>query len=88
MIFKFEDLFYILCFHCLTSSLLLHLRSLLLPNAIIFLCLWHVRKAWAENAVKKINVVVERTTVLQLLGDVMYDKGCGIDDDTIDWALA
>ena len=57
------------------------------PVARIFLCLWHVRKAWAENAVKKISTVVERATVLQMLGDVMYGKGCGVNDDPVDWAL-
>ena len=57
------------------------------PVAKIFLCLWHVRKVWAENAVKKISTVGERATVLQMVGDVMYGKGCGVDDDPIDWAL-
>ena len=57
------------------------------PNAKIFLCLWHVRKAWAENAVKKITTVGERATVLQMIGDVMYGKGCGVDVDPVQWAL-
>ena len=46
-----------------------------------------MRKAWAENAVKKIPNVAERTTVLQMLGDIMYGKGCSVDDDPVDWAL-
>ena len=57
------------------------------PEAKIFLCLWHVRKAWAENAVKKISRAAERTIVLQMLGDIMYGKGCNVDDDPVDWAL-
>ena len=57
------------------------------PQAKSFLCLWHVRKAWAENAVKKIGCAAERTIVLQMLGDIMYGKGCNVDDDPIDWAL-
>jgi hypothetical protein len=58
------------------------------PGAKIFLCLWHVRKAWAENTVRKISTVEERAAVLQLLGDIMYGKGCGVDDDPIRWALS
>lgn len=58
------------------------------PQSKIFLCLWHVRKAWAENAVKKISNAAERTTVLQMLGDIMYGKGCNVDDDPVDWALS
>ena len=46
------------------------------PSAQIFLCLWHVQKAWVENAVKKINNKVERAVVLQQIGLVMYGKGC------------
>ena len=51
------------------------------------LCLWHVRKAWAKNTVKKISSVVERTIVLQMLGDIMYGKCCNVDDDHVDWAF-
>jgi hypothetical protein len=29
------------------------------PRAKFFLCLWHVRKAWAENVVKKIGSAKE-----------------------------
>ena len=36
---------------------------------------------------KNINVVAERTTILQLLGDVIYGKKCCVDDDHVDWAL-
>ena len=61
--------------------------SIVWPAAKIFLCLWHVRKAWAENAVKKISTVAERAEVLQMLGDIMYGKGCAVDADPIDWAL-
>ena len=55
------------------------------PSAQIFLCLWHVRKAWAENAVKKINDKVEIVIVLQRIGLVMYGKGCPIDYDLVLW---
>jgi hypothetical protein len=61
--------------------------SIVWPAAKIFLCLWHVRKAWAENVVKKISTVGERAEVLQMFGDIMYGKGCAVDADPIDWAL-
>ena len=61
--------------------------SFVWPDAKIFLCLWHVWKAWAENAIKKISTVGECATVLQMVGDIMYGKGIDIDDDPVDWAL-
>ena len=36
---------------------------------------------------KIINVVAERTIVLQLLGNIMNGKGCGVNYDLVDWAL-
>ena len=63
------------------------MRSMVWPQAKISLCLWHVRKSWAENAIKKISNAAKHTTVLQMLGDIMYGKGCNVDDDPIDWAL-
>ena len=63
---------------------MLFLYSIIWPEAKFFLYLWHVRKSWAENAVKKIPAVVERATVLQMLGDIMYGRGCKVDEDPID----
>ena len=45
-----------------------------------------MRKAWAENAIKKIDDNVERAVVLQRIGLVMYGKGCPIDYDPVLWA--
>lgn len=53
--------------------------------AQIFLCLWHVRKTWVENAVKKNNEKVERAIILQRIGLVMYGKGCLINFDPVLW---
>ena len=78
------------CEQCAIVSGILTFTSmcrLVWPAAKIFLCLWHVRKAWAENAVKKISTVGERAVVLQMVGDIMYGNGCGVDEDPIDWAL-
>ena len=82
----------LICLSCpilptLFLELVLLLYNMIWPEAKIFLCLWHVRKAWAENAVKKIPTVVERATVLQMLGDIMYGSGCHVDEDPIRWAL-
>lgn len=60
------------------------LYNLVWPNSKIFLCMWHVRKAWVEKAARKISVVVERTTVLQMLGDMMYGKRYSVDEDPVD----
>ena len=70
---------------CLT--LVFFVDSIVWPQAKIFLCLWHVRKNWAENAVKKIPDATERATVLQMLGDIMYGKGCSVWDDPVTWAV-
>lgn len=56
------------------------------PDVKIFLCLWHVWKAWPENAIKIISIVGERAVVLHIVGNIMYGKGCDINDDPIDWA--
>ena len=63
------------------------MRRMVWPEAKIFLCLWHVRKAWAENAVKKISCAAEHATVLQKLGDIMYGTGCSVYDNPIDWTI-
>jgi hypothetical protein len=47
--------------------------------------LWHVRKAWAENVVRKIINPQERSNILSTLGRIMYSWGCPIDVDLIFW---
>ena len=49
-------------------------------DAMTLLCLWHVSKAYTKNVMKEINAVLERTTMLQMLGDIMYGKKCGVDE--------
>lgn len=58
------------------------------PAAKIFLCLWHVRNTWAKNVVRIIDNGIERVAVLQLVGDIMYGKDCGVNDDPIDWVMS
>ncbi len=52
----------------------------------MFLCLWHVRKAWVENAIKKIIMLEDHVLVLSIFNEVMYSCGCPIDTDVILWA--
>jgi hypothetical protein len=50
-----------------------------------FSCLWHVCKAWAKNAIKKIPTMEDRTKVLSSLGQIMYSKACPLDHDLVLW---
>jgi hypothetical protein len=38
------------------------------------LCLWHVRKAWTENVVRKISDPNLRVAVLKDIADMMYTR--------------
>jgi hypothetical protein len=38
----------------------------------MFLCLWHVHKAWVENVIKRIISAEERARILFALGSIMY----------------
>jgi hypothetical protein len=38
------------------------------------LCLWHVRKAWAENIVRKIADPSLRVAILKRIADIMYTQ--------------
>jgi hypothetical protein len=44
------------------------------PTATIMLCLWHVRKAWAENLVQKINSLELRLEIHKGLADLIYSS--------------
>jgi hypothetical protein len=44
------------------------------PESKIMLCLWHVRKAWAENVVRKIVDSHLRVEVLKGIADIMYTR--------------
>lgn len=47
------------------------------------LCLWHVRKAWLENAIQKIKAEYLRVLILQELGDLMYNNGGAVGAEAI-----
>lgn len=57
------------------------------PQSKIMLCFWHVRKACQENAMQKISRIEERAAILNELGNIMYSRGMGPDDDLLSWAL-
>ena len=42
------------------------------PNTKIMLCLWHVRKAWVEDVVKKVSDPMLKVEVLKGIANVMY----------------
>jgi hypothetical protein len=49
----------------------------------MFICLWHVRKTWVENVIKKIAMLEDRALVLCTLGEIMYSCECLVDIDAI-----
>lgn len=44
------------------------------PRIPIFLCLWHVRRAWQKHSCYKIKDTTRRAEVLRELGLMMYDR--------------
>ena len=57
------------------------------PGVKVFLCLWHVRRAWLKQAVAKIQDHAVRAGVLKGLGRIMYDTNCPNGDEIGPWAI-
>ena len=57
------------------------------PGVKVFLCLWHVRRAWLKQAVAKIQDHAIRAGVLKGLGRIMYDTNCPEGDEMGPWAI-
>ena len=57
------------------------------PGVKVFLCLWHVRRAWLKQAVAKIKDHAIRAGVLKGLGRIMYDTNCPEGDEMGPWAI-
>ena len=57
------------------------------PGVKVFLCLWHVRRAWLKQAVAKIQDPAIRAGVLKGLGHIMYDTKCPPGDEMGPWAI-
>ena len=57
------------------------------PGVKVFLCLWHVRRAWLKQAVAKIKDHAIRAAVLKGLGRIMYDTKCPPGDEMGPWAI-
>jgi hypothetical protein len=53
-----------------------------------FLCLWHVRKAWVENAIIFFLQVwkTKQKYYIFILGNFMYSRACPPDHDHVLWA--
>ena len=56
------------------------------PNTKIFLCLWHVRRAWQKNCCYKISNQERRAAILKELGAIMYDRSAPEGPEGKDWA--
>ena len=57
------------------------------PGVKVFICLWHVRRAWLKQAVAKINDHAIRGAMLKGLGRIMYDTQCPQGDEMGPWAI-
>ena len=57
------------------------------PGVKVFLCLWHVLRAWLKQAVAKIKDHAVRAGVLKGLGRIMYDTKCPHGDALGPWAI-
>ena len=57
------------------------------PGVKVFLCLWHVRRAWLKQGVAKIKDHAIRAAVLKGLGRIMYDTKCPSGEEMGPWAM-
>ena len=57
------------------------------PGVKVFLCLWHVRRAWLKQTVAKIKDPAIRAGVLKGLGQIMYDTNCPEGGEMGPWAI-
>jgi hypothetical protein len=55
------------------------------PKTKIFLCLWHVKRAWLKQACIKIKDVSTHVSALKVLGNIMYNTYCP-NDHEFAWA--
>lgn len=56
-------------------------------DVAIFLCLWHVRRAWLKHSWRKMPDPYTRNAVLKQLGDVMYGINACVGVTPEEWAL-
>lgn len=56
------------------------------PGTAVFLCLWHVRRAWQKNSCYKIPNLARRATILKELGMLMYDRSSPPGEEGKAWA--
>lgn len=56
------------------------------PRTAVFLCLWHVRRAWQKNSCYKIPNLARRAAILKKLGMLMYDRSSPPREEGKAWA--
>jgi len=52
----------------------------------IFLCLWHVKRAWLKQARIKMKDASTHASALKVLGNIMYNIDCPNDQELDPWA--
>jgi hypothetical protein len=52
----------------------------------IFICLWHVKRAWLKQTCIKIKDVSTCASALKVLGNIMYNANCPNDQELDAWA--
>jgi hypothetical protein len=52
----------------------------------IFLCLWHVKRAWLKQTCIKIKDASTCVSALKVLGNIMYNTNCPNDQKLDAWA--
>jgi len=65
-------------FHCMQ-------HRMVWPQTKVFLCLWHICRAWLKQACIKIKDVTIHTIALRSLGEIMYNTNCLDDQDMDAW---
>ncbi len=68
----------VIVFHCKQ-------HRMVWPQTKVFLCLWHIYRAWLKQAYIKIKDVATCTTALKSLGEIMYNTNCPNDQDMDAW---
>lgn len=51
------------------------------PSAKIFLCKWHVKRAWLKNLIKKVKTWEKRQAMFAAMGAIMESQGQATDSE-------
>ena len=72
--------------HCLTRTYMFAVFRDIWPKVPVFLCLWHVRRAWQKHSCHKIKDAVRRAEILREIGLMMYDQSSPTGPNSETWA--